>query len=55
MKTYHERRFEKLAERLKARTKSDGSPRPGFEQNVTQLRAEMEQLSEYKGMADNGE
>lgn len=46
MSTYHERRMDKLASRLKARTRQDGTPLPGFEQNVASIRAEMEQISE---------
>lgn len=46
MSTHIERRMDVLAQRLKARTKHGGTPRPGFEQNVAQIRAEMEQLSQ---------
>lgn len=45
MSTYQERRLEKLAAKLKARTQRDGKPLPGFEQNVAQIKAEMAQLS----------
>lgn len=62
MSTYHERRMDKLASRLKARTRHDGTPLPGFEQNVATIRAELEQISEraarieaMKGAEDNGE
>lgn len=44
--TYEERRIQKLQERLKARTKHDGTPRPGFEQNVAAIRSELEMMSE---------
>lgn len=50
MTTHFERRMDILAQRLKARTKHDGTPRPGFEQNVAQIRAEMEQLSQRAAM-----
>jgi predicted Zn-dependent protease len=46
MSTFEERRIEKLRQRLKARTKHDGTPRPGFEQNVATIRAELEAMSE---------
>lgn len=49
-------RIDKLAKRLKARTQRDGKPLPGYEQNVAQIRAELEQLSlraDY-GDEDNG-
>lgn len=62
MSTYHERRIEKLAARLKARTRHDGTPLPGFEQNVASIRAELEQISERvaridaaKGAIEDGE
>lgn len=45
MKTYIETRMEKLQQRLRGRTKADGTALPGFEQNVATIRAEMEQLS----------
>lgn len=46
MSTYHERRVEKLQSRLKGRTRHDGTPLPGFEQNVASIRAELEEISE---------
>jgi hypothetical protein len=46
MSTHHERRVEILARRVRARTKHDGTPLPGFEQNVASLRAEMEIINE---------
>lgn len=62
MSTYHERRMDKLAARLRARTRHDGTALPGFEQNVATIRAELEQISErvaraeaMKGAEDNGE
>jgi hypothetical protein len=39
-----ERRIDKLQQKLKARTKHDGSPRPGYEQNVAAIRAEIETI-----------
>lgn len=45
MSTHHERRMDKLQQRLKGRCRADGTPRPGYEQNVAQIRAELEQLS----------
>jgi hypothetical protein len=50
--TYFQRRIDQLAHRLKARTKADGTARPGFEQNVAALRAEIEQLTEREGYAN---
>lgn len=38
-------RIDKLTQRLKARTKRDGKPLPGYEQNVAAIRAELEQLA----------
>ncbi len=63
MSTYHERRMDMLAKRIKGRTRHDGSPMPGFEQNVASLRAEMELISErlarvaelMNGELDDGE
>lgn len=45
MTTNVERRMDVLARRLKARTQRDGTPMPGYEQNVAQIKAEMAQLS----------
>lgn len=45
MKTAEERRVDRLAERLRKRCRKDGTPLPGFEQNVAAIRAELEQLS----------
>ncbi len=45
MTTRTERRMEVLAEKLQHRTRADGAPAPGFEQNVAAIRAEMEQMS----------
>jgi len=44
MKTYQERRMEKLEGKLKGRTKRDGTPLPGYEQNVAAIKAEIETL-----------
>lgn len=54
MSTPHERRVQRLEERLKARTKADGKPRPGYEQNVAAIRAELDLLNERiaKGTAN---
>lgn len=41
-----EKRFSKLEARLKARTKHNGDARPGYEQNVAVIRAEMAQITE---------
>lgn len=46
MTTRVERRIEKLQRLLKARTRHDGTARPGFEQNVASIRAEIETLTE---------
>lgn len=40
------RRVDVLMAKLKARTKPDGTPKTGFEQNVAVIRAELEQISE---------
>jgi hypothetical protein len=40
------RRVETLTAKLRARTKPDGSPKTGYEQNVAVIRAELEQISE---------
>ena len=45
MTTGAERRVDKLAARLKARTKRDGTPLPGYEQNVAAIKAELAQIS----------
>jgi hypothetical protein len=39
------RRVDKLQARLRARTRRDGKPLPGYEQSVAAIRAELEQLS----------
>lgn len=44
MSTFQERRIDKLQRLLKARTKADGTPRPGYEQNVATIQAEIETL-----------
>lgn len=46
MSTHIERRVEVLARRLKTRTQKDGTPLPGYEQNVAGIKAELAQLSE---------
>lgn len=39
-------KIQSIERKLKARTRPDGTPRPGFEQNVAVLRAELEMISE---------
>lgn len=46
MTTQAERRIEALQRKLRARTRNDGSPLPGFAQNVATIRAELAQLAE---------
>lgn len=48
MSTYEERRVQILSERLRRRVKNDGTPLPGYEQNVATIRAELEQLSGWE-------
>jgi hypothetical protein len=53
-----EDRHDKLVKRLRARTKANGDPRPGFEQNVASIRAELEMIShriEYVKEIQSGE
>lgn len=45
MSTWQERRINRLQQRIRSRTRSDGTPLPGFKQNVAQIRAEIEQLA----------
>jgi hypothetical protein len=45
MSTHIERRVDLLAKRLKLRTRKDGTPLPGFEQNVASIKAELAELS----------
>lgn len=45
-------RAQRLTSKLKARTKSDGSAKTGYEQNVAVIRAELEQISE---LMNNGQ
>lgn len=45
MSTHVERRVDVLAKRLKNRTQKDGTPLPGYEQNVASIKAELAQLS----------
>lgn len=45
MSTAPERKIEKLQRLIKARTRHDGTARPGFESNVASLRSQLEQLS----------
>jgi hypothetical protein len=45
MTTALEDKMNKLQAALKARTKSDGVPKNGYERNVAHIRAEMELLS----------
>lgn len=46
MSTYQERRVDILNKRLRSRTRADGSPLPGYKQNVASIRAELESLSD---------
>lgn len=41
-----EEKFKRLEAKLLARTKPNGEARPGYEQNVAQIRAEMVMVSE---------
>lgn len=45
MASQGERRVDRLSRLLKARTRHDGTPRVGYEQNVAHLRAEIELLT----------
>ena len=49
------KRIEILTERLQGRTKRDGSPLPGYKQNVAAIRAEIAQLQENMERANDGE
>lgn len=40
-----ERKMDDLQKKMRARCKSDGTPRPGYEQNVARIKAEMELIS----------
>ncbi len=50
--SYVSNRIDRLAERLKARTQRDGKPKPGYEQNVAAIRAELEQLALHPSMQE---
>lgn len=50
-----ERRVEVLARRMRQRTKRDGTPLPGYEQSVAQIKAELGVLSNYDGGDENGD
>lgn len=50
--THEMRRLQKLMDRLQARTNHEGSPLPGYKQNVAALRAEIAQLQENMGIKD---
>lgn len=56
MKTWQERRLEKLKRRLEGRLRKDGTPMAGFEQSVASIRAELATLSVRveKGIGENG-
>ena len=43
--TYISDRIDSLERRLRARTKSDGKPLPGYAENVAAIRAELELLT----------
>jgi hypothetical protein len=55
MATREERRIDVLQRKLKSRTKHDGTPLPGFAQNVAMIRAEIAQLSISEGEDGDGE
>ncbi len=55
MSTGLERRMERLQSKLKGRCRTDGSPKPGFEQNVATIHAEMAQLSERIAKTEDNE
>lgn len=40
-----EDRFNRLEQRLKSRTRPNGDPRPGYEQNVAMIRAELDMIT----------
>lgn len=40
-----EHKMNRLQSKLKGRTKPNGDPKPGYEQNVAQIRAEMQIIS----------
>jgi hypothetical protein len=46
------KRIDILMHRLKGRTQSDGTPLPGYKQNVAAIRAELAQLQEQLGVND---
>lgn len=56
VKTWQERRLEKLKRRLEGRLRKDGTPMAGFEQSVASIRAELATLSVRveKGIGENG-
>lgn len=47
-------RLELLTRRLKARTKGDGKAKPGYEQNVAVIKAEISLLQENIAAAERG-
>jgi hypothetical protein len=51
MTTYFGRRLERLEQKLRSRTRRDGTPMQGFEQNVAAIRAELEQINERAAVA----
>lgn len=55
MTTRIERRVDVLARRLRARTKHDGTPLPGYEQNVAAIRAELGMLNEQAAQSEDGD
>lgn len=59
MTTPLEDKFNRLQKKLNSRTGRDGKPRPGYEQNVAQIKAEMQIISgrieAAQGKTNNGE
>ena len=56
--TYISNRIDTLSRRLAARTQRDGTPKPGYRENVAAIKAELEQLALHPSMlkeTDNGE
>jgi hypothetical protein len=49
-------RVERLTRRLKARTRANGDPKPGYEQNCAVIRAELDMITKsVTEKNDNGE
>lgn len=55
MKTWQEKRIERLQKRLRGRTRADGTAMPGFRENVAAIRAELSLISvDADGEIKNG-